>query len=159
MLIRIAVLLLFIINAAGCVEKEKAPPEGYVQVEVGDIREEAFGYAVVLREVEGRGRLTMVVGREQGERMRMLIAGEKPPRPWMHHTFAALLMKLGKKVSYVSVDTLANDIYYATIHIPGIEAIDARPSDAIILALIEGTPIYVNSSLLAVPRIPGAIAV
>ncbi|WP_456475245.1 bifunctional nuclease family protein [Candidatus Pyrohabitans sp.] len=158
MLFRAIALLLLVASFSGCVEREEAPPEGYVQVEVSDVREETFGYAIVLKEVDGRGRLTMVVGREQGERMRLLLAGEKPPRPWMHHTFAALLAKLGKKVSYVSVDALVSEVYYASIHIPGIEAVDARPSDAIILALIEGSPIYVNSALLEKPKIEALAA-
>ena len=155
---RTLALLLVLFAVAGCVAREVSPPEGYVLAEVSDLREEEFGYLVVLKAVEGDGRLTMVVSREQGERMRFLLAGEKPPRPWMHHTFAALLLKLGKKVSYVSVDSLKEDTYYATIHIPGVEPIDARPSDAIILALIEGAPIYVNSALLEKPAVPGAIA-
>jgi bifunctional DNase/RNase len=153
-----ALALLLLVLLSACTEKEKAPPEGYVLAEVGDVREEAFGYAVVLKQVEGEGRLTMVVSREQGERISLVLAGKKPPRPWMHHTLAALLAKLGKRVSYVSVDSLAGNTYYATIHIPGVEAIDARPSDAIILALIEGAPIYVNSQLLEKPSVPGALA-
>ena len=153
-----ALLLLLLLATAGCIQKEVAPPQGYVLAEVGDLKEKEFGYLVVLRASEGEGKLTMVVSREQGERIRFLLAGEKPPRPWMHHTFAALLAKLGKRVSYVSVDSLRGDTYYASIHIAGAEPIDARPSDAIILALIEGAPIYVNSQLLEKPSLPGAIA-
>ncbi|NOZ59728.1 MAG: bifunctional nuclease family protein [Euryarchaeota archaeon] len=157
-MLRALALLLLVAALSACTQKEEAPPEGYVLAEVGEVREEAFGYAVLLKAVEGDGRLVMVVSREQGERMRFLLAGEKPPRPWMHHTFAALLAKLGKRVSYVSVDSLVGDTYYASIHVPGVEPIDARPSDAIILALIEGAPIYVNSQLLEKPTVPGAIA-
>ncbi len=159
MLLRMAPLLVLLITAAGCVGKEKAPPANYALVEVTDVREEAFGYAVVLKEVDGKGKLTIVVSREQGERMLMVLAGEKPPRPWMHEVFAMLLLKMGKKVSYVSVDTLIGDVYYASIHIPGVEELDARPSDAIILALIEDAPIYVNSALLEESKVPGALAV
>ena len=72
------------------------------------------------------------------------IAGD---RPHTHDLTLSLIDSLGGRVERVTIDRLEGDVYFGTVHIAAGEkrhALDARPSDAIILALRAGVEIQVS---------------
>ena len=72
-------------------------------------------------------------------------------RPMTHDLLKDLLKQVGVKVEKIEVNDLRDNVYYATIHMTGVNGpftMDSRPSDAIALALRTGAPIFVESGVL-----------
>ena len=76
-----------------------------------------------------------------------------PPRPLTHDLMKQLVERLGGKLERVEIFDLKDNTYFATLHLAGPGgkdlAIDARPSDAIALALRFHGPILVSDDLFA----------
>ena len=78
---------------------------------------------------------------------------EKTPRirPITHDLVKNLIEKLGFNVSKIEVTDLRNDTFYATMHLKKDSEeyiLDARPSDAIAIALRFDSPIFVNEEVI-----------
>ncbi|NLI80660.1 MAG: bifunctional nuclease family protein [Deltaproteobacteria bacterium] len=74
------------------------------------------------------------------------------PRPMTHDLLKNCFDLLQVKVDRIEVCDLRNNTYYAHIYLrdkEGISPIDARPSDAIAIALRTNAPIYVAEEVLA----------
>lgn len=71
-------------------------------------------------------------------------------RPLTHDLAHALIEGLGAQVKSASIDRLVGDIYFGTVNITTGEkrlALDARPSDAIILAIRAGAEIKIGPTV------------
>jgi bifunctional DNase/RNase len=72
-------------------------------------------------------------------------------RPWSHDLIVAMLERLGARLDHVVVDDLANETFFATLHLTcrGRELVmDTRPSDAIALLLRTSAPLLVNEEVM-----------
>jgi hypothetical protein len=83
------------------------------------------------------------------------LQGLELPRPMTYQLMAALLAAAGTGVRSVQVTGLADGIFYARVLLRGGATVDARPSDAVNLAVVTGAPVFVASKLLEVPTAPG----
>jgi hypothetical protein len=79
--------------------------------------------------------------------------GASPTRPLTHDLMKSLVERLGAKLERVVIDEMRDDTYFAKLHLeaPGGRTliIDARPSDAIALALRLHGPVLVSEELFA----------
>ncbi|MDP9366416.1 MAG: DUF151 domain-containing protein [Chloroflexota bacterium] len=125
---------------------------GVVEVRVADVRRgpAADGHethtAVVLEEVGGGRRLPIWTGDFEGTAIALRLEGTEPPRPTTYAFTAGLLAAAGGRLREVRIERLADDVYYAVTVLDGPSGearIDARPSDAINLALLQDAPIRV----------------
>lgn len=135
------------------VPDDAGPPADYAEVQVADVRagDERAGHVLILREVDGDRRLTMVIGEAEAYAIALQLAGQRPPRPMTHDLLRSAIQALDAKVARVQVTRLEGGTYYAVLVLHrghGSVEVDARPSDAIALALRIGAPIYVRRSLL-----------
>lgn len=108
-------------------------------------------YAILLKEVDGNKRLPIIIGAFEAQAIALEIEGIKPPRPLTHDLLKQLTDNLGATVVEVIVDELKENTFYAKIilEVSGFtQEIDARPSDAIALAVRAQSPIYVSASVL-----------
>lgn len=74
-----------------------------------------------------------------------------PPRPMTHDLMKTLIEELGGQVVHILVNDLRQDVYYArvVISVNGKRTeIDARPSDAISLAVRTKCPIFVAEMVM-----------
>jgi bifunctional DNase/RNase len=136
------------VAAAGAVE---------VEVEVGEMRVDPATGSPVVRLVE-KGRapaareLPIWIGPFEAQAIALEMQGLPPPRPFTHDLMKAIVERLGGKLTRVVIEDLRDDTYFATVHLaaPGGRrfAVDARPSDAIALALRLHGPILVSEQLL-----------
>jgi len=81
-------------------------------------------------------------------------------RPWSHDLMQSLLERLGAGLERVVIDNFANDTFFATLHLRYRDqelVVDARPSDAIALALRMYAPILVNDEVMDETSIPPGI--
>lgn len=106
---------------------------------------------VLLRDENNQTYVPIWIGAAEAVSIQMELDGRQPPRPMTHDLLAQLLRELGAELTKVTVNDFERPVYYATLHLQtpqGLQEIDARPSDAIALALRAGCNIYVAEQVL-----------
>ena len=106
---------------------------------------------VILKDTTNEKTLPIWIGFMEASSIAMEL--EKTPRlrPITHDLVKNLIEKLGFLVSKVEVTDLKNDTFYALMYLSNEDkeyVLDARPSDAIAIALRTESPIYVNEQVL-----------
>ncbi len=102
---------------------------------------------VVLREKGGERVLPIWIGTPEGASLAYRLTGSAPPRPMTSDLMAELLRVTGSRVERVSITELRDQTFYAAIVVDG-QDVDARPSDAINLAVRVAAPILVAEAVL-----------
>ncbi|MDY7096117.1 MAG: bifunctional nuclease family protein [Acidobacteriota bacterium] len=106
---------------------------------------------VVLRDAEGGRFLPIWIGPFEANAIVMRLEGVEAPRPMTHDLLLSGLQELQAEVRQILICDLKDNTFYARIYLSqGKEEIvlDARPSDAIALALRAEAPILVATSVL-----------
>jgi bifunctional DNase/RNase len=109
-------------------------------------------HIVVLQNEAGSHTLPIWVGVTEGNAIRIAVEGVSGPRPLTHDLLTTLIDRVKATVTKVVVHDLRDNTFYASIYLEadGQEVkLDARPSDAIALALRSGAPIFARHDLLA----------
>ncbi|WP_455379270.1 bifunctional nuclease family protein [Petrachloros mirabilis] len=107
---------------------------------------------VLTRQDGGRDTFPIWVGAAEGHAVKLGLDGTITPRPMSHDLIKSFIEHLGANVRRVVIGDVKNSTYFATVFLEnhGIErTVDARPSDAISLALRTHAPIYVTSDVVA----------
>ena len=105
---------------------------------------------VVLKD-EHDTRLVIWIGKAEALTIAAGLTEVSPPRPMTAHLMASLLDVTGIKLKEVRIEACRDDIFYAVITIShGNEEhdLDARPSDALALAVLMKRPMYVADTLM-----------
>jgi bifunctional DNase/RNase len=103
----------------------------------------------------------MVIGPAEATGIAVPLQGVTPPRPLTHDLFLTLFGRLNVQVTRVVITDLRDNVYYATLQLtaPGTTfTLDARPSDAIALAVRAKVPVLVEDRVFdksAGPAGPG----
>lgn len=108
-------------------------------------------FVVILRDDVNNRWLPIVVGNTEAQAIALQLEQITPPRPLTHDLIKSLLDSLEAKISRVIVNDLRENTYYALIGLKlnGQQTeIDARPSDAIALALRMHAPIFVSEEVM-----------
>ncbi len=106
-------------------------------------------YALILQESGGMRRLSILIGADLAQAIALELETIKPPRPITHDLMKSVLDALGVNLVEVIISDLRDGTFYASLKFDATPAeIDARPSDAIALAIRCGAPIYVAESVL-----------
>ncbi|HOJ14733.1 MAG TPA: bifunctional nuclease family protein [Deltaproteobacteria bacterium] len=101
---------------------------------------------VILRDIDGTFILPIWIGIMEASAIAAALEGVVYSRPMTHDLFRSFVEHLGVVVEKIEVVDLKDNVFYALITvIKGDERlqIDARPSDAIAIALRTNSPIYV----------------
>lgn len=107
---------------------------------------------IVLKDPEGDAVLPIWVGLFEANAIALQIEQVATPRPMTHDLLKNLIGEFEAKVEKIVVNDLKENTFYAQIHLQrggGILRIDARPSDAIALALRAGAPIFVEEKVVS----------
>jgi RNA polymerase sigma factor (sigma-70 family) len=139
----------------------------WVEVEVTEVRR-AEGdettrrvHAVVLTERMGARCLPIYTGAAEAVALACTLEAVETPRPMTFQLAAGLVSAAGSQVEEVRITRLAESTFYAVVVIEGPAGraeVDARPSDALNLALVCGAPIRVDAALLDDPEVTGRTA-
>lgn len=127
------------------------PPPGYVQMTPTLKSASDFGGAVLLLDPTEKVVVPIFIGGTEALSIRLRLLDRRYNRPLTHDLMDAAIEKLGGKVIRAQVDALRDSIYIGTVVLKkGNEVIqlDARPSDAIALAIGNRAPIFVSKELL-----------
>ena len=106
---------------------------------------------IVLREAEGQRVLPIWVGVFEANAIALQVENVQTPRPMTHDLLKTVIDQLGGRVERIVVCELKENTFYATLHVlsaKGLLEVDARPSDAIALALRSGARIFVDDAVI-----------
>ena len=106
---------------------------------------------IYLREVNGERAFPIVIGIFEATSIDRRVRGQSAPRPLTHDLLAHTIEALGGELQDVVISELREHTYYAKLRIKHegeILEVDARPSDAIAVAVTVDAPIYVADDVL-----------
>ncbi|MEZ0228645.1 MAG: bifunctional nuclease family protein [Planctomycetota bacterium] len=106
---------------------------------------------ISLREADGTREFSIKIGIFEVSAIERIVKECPSERPLTHDLAVALVENLEGKIVRAVIDDLRDDTYYAKVVLKrGKEevAVDARPSDAITLALKVDAPIYVAEKVM-----------
>lgn len=122
-----------------------------MNVEFVRVSMQNYNRVVILKEKESERYLLIWIGPSEAEAIAMRLGDVQPPRPQTHDLLRNVIESLDSRVSYVVVNDLNNDTFYARIvleHNGQTVEVDSRTSDAIALAVRAQVPIYADESVL-----------
>jgi hypothetical protein len=129
----------------------------FVTVEVVGVRVEMPSNSpIVLGRGPGDVLLPIWIGPNEAAAIAMALQGVTAPRPLTHDLFVATLRVLGTPLRSVRITRLEEGVFYGELVLGehGATVVDARPSDAIALALRAGAPVLVAERVLAEAGVP-----
>ncbi len=109
------------------------------------------GTALTLLDEAGKRVLNIWIGEREAEVIALGIAETPPIRPLGMHLMVNLLKVTGVELEEVRIETLKDDIFYAVAKFRNGDVsheLDARPSDAIALAMLMDKPIHIADEIL-----------
>ncbi|MGZ3478908.1 MAG: bifunctional nuclease family protein [Myxococcaceae bacterium] len=130
------------------------PPASLVQMEVKDVvpLKELKQHAVVLISKEDGTVLPLFVDETAAVAIAFRLMGRPTPHPLAHDLLDRLVPSLGGKLTEVRIDGLKNHIYSSHVFIQQANrqlVIEARPSDAVAMALAAKVPVYTTRQVMA----------
>ncbi|MCS7076497.1 MAG: bifunctional nuclease family protein [Bacteroidia bacterium] len=111
----------------------------------------AHSYALILGEKNGRRRLPIIIGAFEAQAIAIEVEGIRPNRPMTHDLFRNFAIEFNIRIIEVMITELREGIFFAYILCECNNVrkkIDARPSDAIAIAVRFNAPIYTNEKVL-----------
>jgi bifunctional DNase/RNase len=116
---------------------------------------------VILKDVSSDTVLPIWVGLYEANAIALEVEKASPPRPMTHDLLKSLIHGLNAEVQRIVVTELRDDTFYAVIWMQQngeVVTLDARPSDAIALALRTDCPIYVSEEVLKEAKVVPNVA-
>ncbi len=111
---------------------------------------------IVILKTEGGARLLPIwIGLFEANAIALVLESIATARPMTHDLLKNMIDLLDARMQRAVVDKLLENTFHASIYLEaagGVRRLDARPSDAIALALRAGAPIYVTGDVLSRSR-------
>ena len=131
------------VTVADVIKQERKDEEGRTHTQC----------VIVLQDEAGKRALPMWIGSHEGSIIAMGLSEFSFPhgRPLTMNFFVNLLQTIDAEVDEVRVESLKGMTYYGIVRIrcgKNVSEVDSRPSDAIALAVLTGTPIFVAEDVL-----------
>jgi len=145
----VVVLLISLVLVA--ISKETSSP--FIEMEVKGVRLDTIGNnpVVLLADKEGKKALPIWIGLLEANAIDKELKNITSPRPMTHDLLHSILTQVQVKVKEVKIVDLKDHTYYAKLFLKlskEVIEVDARPSDAIILALKSKLPILIAAKIL-----------
>ena len=117
------------------------------------------GYVVILKEKDGERWLPIFIGAAEAQSISLLLQGLEYSRPMTYDLFSAILNAGEVRIVRTEVTELRDNTFFAVVHLKNMKGegqmVDARPSDAIALALKTKAPISVAEEVMSGAGISG----
>ncbi len=114
------------------------------------INEKSQQQMLVLKEIGGLRALTILVGIPEILSIDRSVKRKKSQRPMTHDLYINTISAFDAEIARVVIDDHSDGVYFARIELlkdDKVLSLDARPSDAISLALKQGVAIFIDDSL------------
>jgi len=124
-----------------------------IEMTIDSIRVSLMNYqrVVILKEKDAERYLPIWIGPAEADAIAVKLQGVAVPRPLTHDLLRTLIDTLGATISYIIINDLQNDTFYAKIVLNvdgGQMEVDSRPSDALALAVRTEVSIYAEETVL-----------
>jgi RNA polymerase sigma factor (sigma-70 family) len=132
-------------------EKEKRVMIPVTVSGVYEAHPEGRGTTVVLTDESGRRALRIAMGPAEAGAIDMALRRQALPRPMTFRFMADLMDAAGAKLEEVRLESLREGVFYAVAKLrrgKTVRELDARPSDALALAVQTGSPIFVAEAIM-----------
>jgi len=109
-------------------------------------------YIVVLKDESGAKLLPIWIGASEGNSIALAMSNTKSPRPLTHDLIVNIFDRLEVEIARVVISDLIDNTFYASLYLLQNNKefhVDARPSDAIAIAIRIGAPVFVEEEVLA----------
>jgi len=109
-------------------------------------------HVMILNERDGDRTLPIWIGAAEATMLALMLESVETPRPFPYKLATGLVEAAGARIAEVRITRLLDSVFYAFVVVQGPDGsreVDARPSDAVNLALVNGAPIRVNSELFS----------
>ncbi len=107
---------------------------------------------IILNDEENRKALPIWIGQSEASAMIRFLENIETPRPMTHDLLYSIIEKTSFSVKKIEINDLNENTYYATLFLKDKKGneheVDARPSDAIILALKSKASIFVSPNVV-----------
>jgi bifunctional DNase/RNase len=128
-------------------------PAGLIEMVVESVRVHMLSsqHVVILKDTDRDRYLPIWIGPWEANAIAMKLQGMTPERPLTHDLFSLTLEELGVSLKQIVVSDLSEETFRARLLLEQdgrAVDIDARPSDAIALAVRAGVPIYATDAVL-----------
>lgn len=108
-------------------------------------------YIVMLEEESSSRLIPIWIGTNEGNAIAIHLNGERTPRPGTHDLMSNIFALTDLSMQKIVISDLNDNTYYAYIVLEKddeVLEVDSRPSDALALAVRNGTPIYIDELVL-----------
>lgn len=163
----LAFMMTWLLTAACCAAQSTVDQP----IQTGPVDKELVRVTVYQLVVDPSNRQPVVTLADPGEKRALFIwiglaearaiyselEGIEPQRPLTHDLLGKILLKTKSEIRQIVVTHSQDNIYYATIFLDtedNLVQIDARPSDAIVMALKFNAPVYVSRELFEKMSLP-----
>lgn len=109
---------------------------------------------LILSDEKNQRAIPIWIAESDAVNLSIAMMGTESKRPLTHETMLNIIKSLNCRLEHVEISDARNDIFYASIVVSKgaksgreIIEIDARPSDAVALAVWSGRPLYVNNEV------------
>ena len=128
-----------------------------IEVKIYSIASSITESIVFLEEVSGIRILPIWIGPIEAQAIALKMSGYPSPRPMTHDLLYKIIYQSGMRVEKVVIDKLEYKTFFAKIYLRKenneVLKIDARPSDAIALAVRSASPIYVAKEIFEMTQV------
>jgi hypothetical protein len=121
-------------------------PQGYVEMTVGDVTSTGEGHAVLLVDESSDVVVPIFIGPNEAMSIDLRHRKQRYQRPLTHDLLDSILHELGGSLVKVQIDDIKDNTFVGAVFVrtpTRVVELDARPSDAIALALGNHVPIFV----------------
>jgi hypothetical protein len=108
-------------------------------------------FVLMLYEPESRRKVPVMIGSHEAEMLLLELSGKQALRPMTHQLITSIMEQFALTLKLVRIERFEEGIFYATLDISdgfNIQHIDARASDAILLAMRQGADIEMAQNVL-----------
>lgn len=127
------------------------PPAGYVEMTVLDVKGTADGDAVLLVNPTRSVVVPIMVGGTEAMSIQLRHSKQRFQRPLTHDLLDSIMHELGGSLVKVQIDDIREGTFLGTVFVrkgSRVVSIDARPSDAIALAIGNQVPIFMAQRVI-----------
>jgi bifunctional DNase/RNase len=140
-------------EARAVVSGRDAPgaPQGYVEMTVGDVTSTGEGHAVLLVDESSDVVVPIFIGPNEAMAIDLRHRKQRYQRPLTHDLLDSILHELGGSLVKVQIDDIKDNTFVGAVFVrtaTRVVELDARPSDAIALALGNHVPIFVARQVI-----------
>ncbi len=139
-------------------EPAEENPDDFFEAHIDSVSITNMGFIVFLRGEDSQRVLPIFIGPNEAQSIALALNHQASPRPLTHDLLKSMLDALDAAVTRIEVTDLQDNTFYGRVYVSKSQVeeleFDARPSDAMALALRFEAPIFLSRRVFAAASVP-----